>query len=367
MYLRLIIEKFEALMFSHIVVRRFFGGVTALIGALIALWIDIPLPWLLGPLFATATLRLASVPIAAYRPFRSVGQTVIGISLGLYFSPEITDLIIRHWPVLAFGMVVPLFLAIFGTWILRSIGKADLKTAWFSSAIGGASEMSALAEKYGGRVDLVASAHSLRILSVVVIVPFGFKAWQIAGLDSSLLTTRTVDLADLLVVGVLGAFGGFGARKFGISNPWVLGPLTVAALLTVTGFTNTSVPWWLSNGGQLLIGWGLGDRYRPAFLKAAPRFLTGVAVFSFGCVVIVAALGWVVSLFSALPLPTIWLGMAPGGLAEMAITAKVLQLGVPLVTAMQVSRMAFVVSVTGWIYRRWIEPIEKREGPIEPD
>jgi uncharacterized membrane protein AbrB (regulator of aidB expression) len=44
------------------------------------------------------------------------------------------------------------------------------------------------------------------------------------------------------------------------------------------------------------------------------------------------------------------LGVAPGGIAEMAITAKVLQLGVPLVTAFQVFRMAGVVLVTGPLY-----------------
>jgi len=44
------------------------------------------------------------------------------------------------------------------------------------------------------------------------------------------------------------------------------------------------------------------------------------------------------------------LGFAPGGIAEMAITAKVLQLGVPLVTAFQVSRMVMVVLTTGPLF-----------------
>ena len=44
------------------------------------------------------------------------------------------------------------------------------------------------------------------------------------------------------------------------------------------------------------------------------------------------------------------LGVAPGGISEMAITAKVLQLGVPLVTAFQVFRMVGVVLVTGPLY-----------------
>jgi uncharacterized membrane protein AbrB (regulator of aidB expression) len=50
------------------------------------------------------------------------------------------------------------------------------------------------------------------------------------------------------------------------------------------------------------------------------------------------------------------LGTSPGGIAEMAITAKVLQLGVPVVTAFQVCRLVAVLMLVGplfqWINRR---------------
>ena len=50
---------------------------------------------------------------------------------------------------------------------------------------------------------------------------------------------------------------------------------------------------------------------------------------------------------SGLPAPTLVLAMAPGGIAEMCITAKVLQLGVPLVTAAQVARVLILITTTG--------------------
>jgi hypothetical protein len=50
------------------------------------------------------------------------------------------------------------------------------------------------------------------------------------------------------------------------------------------------------------------------------------------------------------------LGTAPGGITEMAITAKVLQLGVPVVTAFQVCRLVAVLLIVGplfaWLARR---------------
>jgi uncharacterized membrane protein AbrB (regulator of aidB expression) len=64
---------------------------------------------------------------------------------------------------------------------------------------------------------------------------------------------------------------------------------------------------------------------------------------------ITAAAGsaWAVAATWGLPTPTLVLAMAPGGIAEMCITAKVLQLGVPLVTAAQVARVLVLISTTG--------------------
>jgi uncharacterized protein len=45
------------------------------------------------------------------------------------------------------------------------------------------------------------------------------------------------------------------------------------------------------------------------------------------------------------------LATAPGGIAEMCITAKVLQLGVPLVTAAHVTRVLVLITTTGPTYR----------------
>jgi uncharacterized membrane protein AbrB (regulator of aidB expression) len=49
-------------------------------------------------------------------------------------------------------------------------------------------------------------------------------------------------------------------------------------------------------------------------------------------------------------------------MAEMTITAKVLQLGVPIVTAFQVSRLVAILVLVGPIYRWWVEP---NNGPVK--
>ncbi len=64
-----------------------------------------------------------------------------------------------------------------------------------------------------------------------------------------------------------------------------------------------------------------------------------------------AGFGWVLAQLTGLHPVTLLLGTAPGGIAEMAITAKVLQLGVPVVTAFQVCRLVAVLVLAEPVYR----------------
>jgi uncharacterized protein len=50
---------------------------------------------------------------------------------------------------------------------------------------------------------------------------------------------------------------------------------------------------------------------------------------------------------------TVLLGTSPGGIAEMCITAKVMQLGVPVATAFHVTRYLAVLLATAPLYR-WL-------------
>ena len=331
------------------------GFAVALIGAAIALAISLPLPWTLGPLILVAAARVLSVPVNSSPRLRNVGQWAIGVTLGLYFTPFVLGIIQQNILPIIGGMIFDLALGVFGTCLLMRLGGVDLKTAWFSSAIGGASEMTGLADRYGGRSDLVASAHSLRILTVVLIVPFAFQAFGVVGDDSVVAGPKIVDYGGLLLLAVATAASALVAGFFRVPNGWVLGPMFVSMALTMSGIELSAMPDYVAKVAQLLIGWSLGDRFRPGFFSSAPRFLFAVIVFTLLGILMSLGVAYFLESWASVPLPTVILGLAPGGITEMAITAKVLSLGVPLVTAFHVTRMALVVIVTGPLYIAFVE------------
>jgi len=125
----------------------------------------------------------------------------------------------------------------------------------------------------------------------------------------------------------------------------------VAMILTASGIELSAVPRPIANAAQLLIGVNLGVRFQRQFVRAAPAWLLGVAAGTLGMVGLCAAFAWLLAWGTGLNLGTLILGTSPGGIAEMAITARALQLGVPLVTAFQVCRLVAVLVLVEPLYR----------------
>jgi len=330
----------------------------ALLAALACQHLGTPLPWMIGPLLLTALLGVAGVRQAASVPLRNIGLWMIGVALGLYFRPEVAAVLPVLAPALLAGIAWALFMGwAFSRLLLRAQdGRAerDRATAWFASAIGGASEMAVLAERQGARVDRVAAAHSLRLLVVVVVLPFGFQLAGVQGLDPAAGAVQAVDPLGLLWLLVASGAGIALLAWWGVPNPWVLGALGVTLLLTASGVQWSALPAWASNAGQLFLGVTLGTRFTPAFVRAAPRWLAAVAAGTLGMIAASALFAWGLATLAGLHPATVLLGTSPGGIAEMCITAKVLQLGVPVVTAFHVTRYAAVLVLTAPLYR-WLE------------
>ncbi|MCO7083691.1 AbrB family transcriptional regulator, partial [Pseudomonas aeruginosa] len=149
---------------------------------------------------------------------------------------------------------------------------------------------------------------------------------------NDLYHAASVPLQPLGLLGLLAAglvAGGIAAR-LGIPNGWLFGPLVVSAALTASGHALSSVPAWMVKLGQWLIGCSLGARFTPEFFRGTPRFLLGVLVSGGALFVLCMATGVLIALLAGIPWPTMVLATAPGGIAEMVMTAKLLQLGVPL-------------------------------------
>ena len=65
-------------------------------GALCA-WLGTPLPWMIGPMVAMAALNFAGARLRAPVAGRPIGQIIIGVALGLYFTPPVAREVASYW------------------------------------------------------------------------------------------------------------------------------------------------------------------------------------------------------------------------------------------------------------------------------
>jgi membrane AbrB-like protein len=310
-----------------------------------------PLPWMIGPLLAMALCKVLGASVASPRGGRAAGQLAIACALGLYFTPAVGGEIVTHWYLLVAAALLAVLLAYASGWFLMRTAGLDATTALFASVPGGAAEMTVLGERFGARSDRVVLAQALRVAIVVLIVPFGFTALGLHGADAYRPAQSVVDGPGLIALLAIAAAAGGVLARMRLPNAWMLGPLGVTVALTLCGVSLSAVPTWLSNAAQLLLGCSLGSGFERHSLKSSPRFI-GMVCLSVALAMIASGLSaWCLALLGSVPVTTMVLATAPGGMAEMCVTAKVLQLGVPLVTAAHVTRVIILVTTTAPTFR----------------
>ena len=327
----------------------------ALIAAELCVWLDTPLPWMIGPLFSTAAACMLGAPLHAPIQVRAAGQWAIGTALGLYFTAPVVAALVSYSGWILLAVLFALVLGVAGGALLQRLSGADRVTAFFAMAVGGASEMATQGERHGAAVDRVAAAHSLRIMMVVGIIPYMIRWWGGhglgAGLDMFVPGAATVSYGPLLLLVLLTCLGAAVLMRLDVPNAWVIGPLFVAIALTASGVNLSRLPEWMIRAGQLFIGVSLGTRFTPGFVHTAPRFLASCAACALAMMVVAAGFGFALAALGGINPGTAILATSPGGIAEMSLTARVLHLGVPIVTAFHVSRMVAVVLLIGPMFR----------------
>lgn len=339
-------------------------GATLAVGAAGGYALDllhVPLAWLLGSLGAVAAAGLAGWSLAVPPGGRQLGQLLLGGAIGLTFTPAVAEAVAGYAPVMVVAALLSILYGVVAAYSLRRTARVDDATAFFSSVPGGVAEMSILAERHGGHTAPVSLAQSLRILCVVVTIPPTITVLGLTGIDPFQPSTLGFDplgFAAFLTLAVAG--GGLLAWRH-VPNAWMLGPMAVAVLVTVTESGLSSMPTALLNLSQVLIGATLGLRYRRDRLLALRRFLPPAVLSTVVLVGLNVITGAVIGKLVGLPIPTMALAVSPGGMAEMSITAKILHLGVPIVAAFHVVRIFLVIGFSEIVFRKVFRRPDRRD------
>ena len=312
--------------------------------------LDTPIPWMIGPMIAVAALNLTGVRLVAPPYARQMGQVILGSAVSLYFTPTVVAELVANLGAIAAATLSAFVIGGLGAVILSQVSGVEGKSTFFASIPGGAMAMAVLAERHGAQIVPVAVAHSLRVSIVVILIPFALTYGGIPLVGSAYRPAVSLNYWILAPWLALGFLLGEVSERLRLQNGYLLAPIFFGAALTIEGTQLSLVPHWMSEFAQLMFGLVLGARYERAFFARYRLFIPFALLNSFFVVIasvaVAAALAWAFGL----PIATMIIATAPGGMAEMTILAQALQISAPLVVAFHLFRVVIVNMGTQYIY-----------------
>ena len=308
---------------------------------------------------ASAT-AVSGFEVPHHKGYRPLGQLIVATAVGLYFTPEAFQQTIDHFVSMVIAAVLTIGAGFRTAIVLYRLTKCDGTVAFFASMPGGPAEMAVLAERWGAPPAPVVLGQTLRIVFIVLLIPVGLALF--AGLDVPVVRpAAAVDPVGLVMLYAIAAGGTVFLRRLKVPNCNFLGPLAVAALISVSGLELSGVPKPLLAGGQVLLGISLGANFRreqfARDLKFSIALVATTVVLLVQCAAVAAGL-WLVD--SGPSLASYLLATAPGSVTEMALTAKLLGQRVALVTAYHLVRIFIIIPLAPVLYRAFRRALSGR-------
>ena len=318
----------------------------AIAGAGVALFLsaDLPLPWLLGPIFACLLAGVCGVSMAAVGWLNAAMRTILGVAVGATITVALLGQMAAMLLTLAMIPVLVALIGLIGVPYFPRLWGFDFATAYYGAMPGGLQDMLVFGEEAGGDVRALSLIHATRVLMIVAASPFVLQGiWAVDLSNPPGAPVRDIPVVQLALMAAAGLGGWLAARSVGLFGASILGPMIVAAILSLLGFLEHRPPAEAIRAAQFFIGMTVGAKFAGVTAHELRRDICAAAGF---CVILLVLAGVFVETIHLLalapPLET-FLAFAPGGQAEMTVLALVAGSDLAFVIAHHVLRLVVVI------------------------
>ncbi len=315
-----------------------------LLGVALFTWVDLPLPWLLGPIVSCLVAALLGVPLKGIPVLNDSMRTILGVAVGATITPAVIATFPAMWPTLILVPVMILCIGGLGVPYFQRIWGYDFATAYYSAMPGGLQDMLVFGEEAGGNPRILSLIHATRVLVIVVALPFLLKGiWDADLSNPPGEPASAVPVSELLLMVMCAILGWQITKRVGLFGASILGPLIAAAILALTGVLHHRPPAEAIWAAQFFIGMTVGSKYAGITLTEVRRDLA--AGLGFCVILIVLTIVFVELIYGTglAPGQETLLAFAPGGQAELTVLALIVGADVAFVVAHHMLRIFVVI------------------------
>lgn len=332
-------------LFSSEVLRR--RGLTfalAAVGTALFWALDLPLPFLFGPMAFCLAGALAHLPLQGFGQISVAARTILGVAVGASITPAV----IAELPRMALSVaLIPVFIgviALVGVPFFRKLWGFDAPTAYYAAMPGGLQDMVIFGTEAGGNPRALSLVHGTRVLIIVTLAPFILTHFYGAELSQPIGAPAAELPWTELVIMVLAAWIGWkGGVRIGLFGASILGPMIVTAVLSLTDVIHSRPPAEAILVAQFFIGCAIGVQFLGVTWGELTRVVAaGVAYVLMLAVLAAGFTGLVMWLGLGETVPA-FLAFAPGGQAEMTVLAIVTGADLGYVITHHLTRIVIVI------------------------
>ncbi len=324
-----------------IVVRTY---VVAALGVLVFSLLQLPLPWLLGPIFACLTAALAGVQLKGVKPVNDAMRAILGVAVGATLSMSVVASMASMWPTLLLIPILIALSALIGVPYFQRLWGFDTATSYYSAMPGGLQDMLAFGEEAGGDVRALSLIHATRVMLIVVSLPFLLEGiWAVDLSNPPGARASSLPMSQLLLMAAAGLGGWQLAKRIGLFGASIIGPMIAAGLLAMTGILQHRPPAEAIWAAQFFIGMTVGAQYSGITGDEVRKDVTAALGYCLILMVLAAIFTEFVILLGLAPPLEALLAFAPGGQAEMTVLALVSGADIAFVISHHILRISCVI------------------------
>lgn len=325
-------------------IRILYTHAIAAVGVAVFYGVNLPLPWLLGPITACLVAALCGVRMKSVTLVNNAMRSILGVAVGATFTTALVISMAGMWTTLILVPVMVALIGLVGVPYFQRLWGFDFATSYYSAMPGGLQDMLLFGEEAGGDVRALSLIHATRVMVIVVALPFILKGyWGVDLSNPPGVPASTLPMSQLALMVFAGLAGWQIAKRVGLFGASILGPMILAAGLALTGLLQHRPPAEAIWAAQFFIGMTVGTKYTGVTGQEVRRDVAAALGFCVILLILAAAFVQTIHLFALAPPMEALLAFAPGGQAEMTVLALIAGADIAFVIAHHVLRIVTVI------------------------
>lgn len=307
--------------------------------------LGLPLPFLFGPMAACLLVALSGGGLANFGQITVGARSILGVAVGCSITPEVLE----ELPQMAGSVaLIPLYIIVIGLIgvpFFHKLCRFDPVTAYYAAMPGGFQDMIVFGEEAGGNPRILSLIHATRVLAIVTVAPVLMTYVYGATLSNPIGRPLVeLPLQEMGLMAVAALVGWKGGERLGLFGASILGPMIVAAAMSLTGLVHSRPPAEAILFAQFFLGAGIGVHYMGVtwgelrrVVASGLAFVLVLALLTFAIAQLATGLGL------GQPVEA-FLAFTPGGQAEMTVLAIVAGADLGFVIAHHLVRIVLVIA-----------------------